>query len=84
MTIELMRLQRQARNLSNTVQNNSNTTTGRNMADDPVEMLLNITADTRDVMNTTTPILPNDIPIILDILKEVLKYEYMFILYQCS
>ena len=49
------------------------------MADDPVEILLNITADTRDVINTTIPILPNDIPIILDILKEVLEYEYMFI-----
>ena len=78
-SIELLRLRRQARNLANTVQNNSNTTTRRNMADDPAEMLLNITADTRDVINTTIPILPNDIPIILDILKEVLEYVCMFI-----
>ena len=49
------------------------------MADDPVEILLNITADTHDIINTTIPILPNDIPIILDILKAVLKYVCMFI-----
>ena len=78
-TIELLRLRRQARNLANTVQNNSDTMARRNMADDPVEILLNITADTHDVINTTIPILPNDIPIILDILKEVLEYVAMHV-----
>ena len=74
-TIELLRLQRQARRLSESVQNDSDTRTAR--MTDPVEMLLSITADTHDIINTTAPILPNDIPVILDILREVLEYVYV-------
>ena len=72
MTIELLILQRQARDLSDCVQSNSATRTA--MCRDPVETLLSITADTHDIINTTIPILPNDIPVILDILRGVLKY----------
>ena len=76
MTIELQILRRQARHLSNCVQSNSDTRTVmcRMTNPGPVETLLSITADTHDIINTTVPILPNDIPVILDILRAVLEY----------
>ena len=78
-TIELLKLRRQARLLSESVQNDSNTRAARTrrMRTDPVEMLLSITADTHDIINTPVPILPNDIHVILDILREVLEYVYV-------
>ena len=69
-TMDLVNLKRRIENLSNTtVQNGVNIST--------INMLLNITSETDSVTNTSTPLEPNDIPIILDILQTVLKYVYI-------
>ena len=69
-TMDLVNLRRQIENLlDTTVQNGVNNST--------ITMLLNITSETDSVTNTRTPLEPNDIPIILDILETVLKYVYI-------
>ena len=71
--MDLKKLQLQIKNLlDTTVQNGVNTST--------INMLLNITSETDSVTNTSTPLEPNDIPIILDILQTVLKYVYILTL----
>ena len=65
-TIELVNLCQQAQDLLVTVQNGSN--------DSTIDMLLSITSETNSVIDTTTPLLPNDICIVLDILQTALKY----------
>ena len=62
-----MNLLERARNLSNSVPNN-----------ETVDMMLSITAETYGVINTTIyPLLPNDVPVILDIMNTVLGYVYI-------
>lgn len=73
-TIELIRLQAQARNLSNTLQQNDQKSMAmKNDTVENLEMLLSITADTNNVINSTYPILPSDIRSVVDILRSVLN-----------
>ena len=68
--MDLVKLQQRTQNLlDTTVQNDVNNST--------INMLLNITSETDSVTNTSTPLEPNDIPIILDIIQTVLKYVYI-------
>ena len=72
-TIDLVKLRQRTRNLlDTTVQNGVNNST--------INMLLNITSETDSVTDISTPLEPNDIPIILDILQTVLKYVCIFTL----
>lgn len=78
-TIELIRLQAQARNLSNSSQQNGQKSMAmKNDTVENLEMLLSITADTNNVINSTYPILPSDICSVVNILRNVLKYVYLF------
>ena len=69
----LMILQTQARKLLNAVTFNSTTVIFP-------RLLISLTVEMRDILNTTrtVPILPNDISVIINILETVLKYVYMF------
>ena len=73
-TMDLVKLRRRTQSLLDTtvLQNGVNIST--------INMLLNITSETDSVTNTSTPLEPNDIPIILDILQTVLKYVYILTL----
>ena len=72
-TIDLVKLRRRTRNLlDTTMQNGVNNST--------INMLLNITSETDSVTNTRTPLEPSDIPIILDILQDVIEYVYILTL----
>ena len=61
---ELMTLQTQARNLLQTF----------NVTTNFPQLLISITAEIRDMINTTIPILPNDISVIINILETILRY----------
>ena len=63
----LMILQTEATKLLNAVTSNSTT-----------EMLISLTTEMRNIINTTPTILPNDISVIISILENILRYVYMF------
>ena len=73
---ELMTLQDQARAILNDVENTNKTTL---KSFNPLKMLISATAKIRDIINTTIPILPRDIPIILNTLRTILKYVRSYV-----
>ena len=52
----------------------SSTSVNTTEAFDPLGTLINVTTEIIDTMNTTIPILPNDISTIVNILETILKY----------
>ena len=72
-TIELMNLQDQARNLLSTVKT-IKTTKSLHQHFNVLDTLISITVVLKTTINTTIPLLPNDIPVIVNILETILKY----------
>ena len=73
-TMELVNIRERAQDLTmacDDEQNDSNNST--------IDMLLSITSETNSVINTTTPLQPIDIPIVLDILRTVLMIRYVYV-----
>ena len=43
------------------------------------KLLISVATETRDIINTTIPVLPNDISVIIDILDAILNTIYMYV-----
>ena len=67
----LMVLRTQVKRLLSAVM--SNTTTSNFF-----ELLISVATEIRNMIDTTIPVLPNDIPVIINILRTILKYVYNY------